>query len=504
MSRKFLTNINLNRNELQNAVIQPLASAPSTPIRGLVYFDTSLQKFGVYDGTQWIYMGDFDGSDYVNLTSNQTVGGIKTFSQFPVTPNTAPSTNFQVANKKYVDDAILAGGGYTNEEAQDAVGSILTDTATADFTYDDATPSITVDVKDSPLLNGQDSAYYRSRANHTGTQTASTISDFQSTVSANTDVAANTAARHTHANKTILDNTTASFTTADETKIDYITVTASTDLDAIRTRVESLDAAVVLRGSWDASTGTFPGGGSAKAGDSYIVSGDGTVNGIDFKIGDRLLAITNNASTSTYAGSWLKLDYTDQVLSVNGQTGAVVLTKADLGLGNVDNTSDANKPISTATQTALNLKINNSEKGAASGVATLDASTKIPIAQVPTGTTSTTVALGDHTHSAATTSTAGFTTLATQAEAEAKSVTTKAVTPAALATFTRKYTATIGGSTSIAVTHGLGSQWVTAQAFDATTNELVECDITLTSATQTTFGFTVAPTANSIRVVITG
>lgn len=32
------------------------------------------------------------------------------------------------------------------------------------------------------------------------------------------------------------------------------------------------------------------------------------------------------------------------------------LTKADVGLGNVDNTSDANKPISTATQTALNGK----------------------------------------------------------------------------------------------------------------------------------------------------
>jgi len=37
-------------------------------------------------------------------------------------------------------------------------------------------------------------------------------------------------------------------------------------------------------------------------------------------------------------------------------------------------------------------------KGAANGIASLDASTKIPIAQVPTGTTSTTVSLGNHTH----------------------------------------------------------------------------------------------------------
>lgn len=44
------------------------------------------------------------------------------------------------------------------------------------------------------------------------------------------------------------------------------------------------------------------------------------------------------------------------VNSVNGNTGNVVLTKSSLGLGNVDNTSDANKPVSTAQQTALNLK----------------------------------------------------------------------------------------------------------------------------------------------------
>lgn len=44
------------------------------------------------------------------------------------------------------------------------------------------------------------------------------------------------------------------------------------------------------------------------------------------------------------------------VLSVNGFTGAVVLTKANIGLGNVDNTSDANKPVSTATATALATK----------------------------------------------------------------------------------------------------------------------------------------------------
>jgi hypothetical protein len=44
------------------------------------------------------------------------------------------------------------------------------------------------------------------------------------------------------------------------------------------------------------------------------------------------------------------------VQSVAGKTGAVTLDKSDVGLGNVDNTSDANKPVSTATQTALDGK----------------------------------------------------------------------------------------------------------------------------------------------------
>lgn len=44
------------------------------------------------------------------------------------------------------------------------------------------------------------------------------------------------------------------------------------------------------------------------------------------------------------------------VTSVAGKTGAVNLAASDVGLGNVDNTSDANKPISTATQTALDKK----------------------------------------------------------------------------------------------------------------------------------------------------
>lgn len=52
---------------------------------------------------------------------------------------------------------------------------------------------------------------------------------------------------------------------------------------------------------------------------------------------------------------------TGGVTSVNNKTGAVTIGKGDVGLGNVDNTSDANKPISTATQTALNAKADKTD-----------------------------------------------------------------------------------------------------------------------------------------------
>lgn len=62
---------------------------------------------------------------------------------------------------------------------------------------------------------------------------------------------------------------------------------------------------------------------------------------------------TDNPGT---LADWLELAATGVVTSVAGRTGAVVLTKSDVGLANVDNTSDANKPVSSATQTALNAK----------------------------------------------------------------------------------------------------------------------------------------------------
>ena len=45
-----------------------------------------------------------DNTDYVDLTDTQTVAWVKTFSSIPVWPNSNPTTDNQLARKKYVDD----------------------------------------------------------------------------------------------------------------------------------------------------------------------------------------------------------------------------------------------------------------------------------------------------------------------------------------------------------------------------------------------------------------
>jgi len=142
-------------------------------------------------------------------------------------------------------------------------------------------------------------------------------------------------------------------TSAEKTKLGYISVTQAVDLDQMETDIAALANGMVYKGNWDASSGSFPGTGSAEIGWFYTVSIAGTVDGVAFAVGDRLIGVANNASTTTYASNWTKLDATDDVSSVFGRNGNVVAASGDYNAGQITNTP-AGSIASTTVQDAIN------------------------------------------------------------------------------------------------------------------------------------------------------
>lgn len=66
---KILVNLDLNKNELQNARIQNLATAPSSPVEGQIYYDTVDDTFYGWDGVTWIDLGGSSSGDADTLDS---------------------------------------------------------------------------------------------------------------------------------------------------------------------------------------------------------------------------------------------------------------------------------------------------------------------------------------------------------------------------------------------------------------------------------------------------
>lgn len=178
MARLFVTGINLNKNELQNARIQNLSSAPSSPVAGQIYFNTTAAVLYFYNGTEWVpasgsteVIQDVIGSSVIGgtgLTATYNDGLGETTIDLD---NTAVSHgSYGGSASKTVSFTVDQQGRLTaasdtnisitasqvsdfNEAAQDTIAGILTEGEGIDISYNDPSNTITISAEDASDTN---------------------------------------------------------------------------------------------------------------------------------------------------------------------------------------------------------------------------------------------------------------------------------------------------------------------------------------------------------------
>lgn len=325
--------------------------------------------------------------------------------------------------KKFLVSIDLGKNEIQNAVAQ-VLGSAPSSPAPGQFYYDSTAQAILWHTSSgwvNPL----------SRGNHTGTQTASTISDFDTQVRTSRldQMAAPTAALNL--NNQRITNLAAPTAATDAATKGYV--------DAA---VNGLDWKQSVRVATTAD---------------ITLSGLQTIDGVSVQAGDRVLV--KNQSTAAQngiyvaaSGAWTRATDADSDAEVT--SGMAVMVTEGTTQGDTQWVLTTNDPITLGTTT-----LSFSQIGASTSY-----------------TQGTGISIAGNVISVDT------------------------------AVVARKFAQTIGNgsSSSITVTHNLGTQDVIVQVYEIATNETVECDVIRSSTTQVTLGFAVAPANNSLRVVVYG
>lgn len=322
----------------------------------------------------------------VKLTGNQTIAGTKTFSNEIIVPT--PTLSTHVATKAYIDGLIstrepaitagTTGDYYRGDKTWATLDKTAVGLANVDNTSDANKPVSTamqtaLDLKENTITAGTTAQYYRGdKTWQTLNKAAVGLSNVDNTSDLNKPISTATQSALDAKENTIAAGTTAQYyrgdktwQTLNKTAVGLANVDNTSDADKpISTATQTaLDA---------------------KAADSDVVklTGNQTVAGIKtFSSSPKMGGTATighvwTASSTDGSGGWAaagtpasSVDWADVLnkpatfpptIGTTGTTAAAgnhTHTKSDVGLGNVDNTSDANKPISTATQTALDAKV---------------------------------------------------------------------------------------------------------------------------------------------------
>jgi hypothetical protein len=288
MAKKFLTNLDLTKNQIVNVALHNLASAPGTPVQGQVYFNTTDKKIYYWDSTAWL---DISGD------IRDVIGG---------NALAATNSNGAITLDVNVDNATI-------EIATDAIRVKDLGITTAKIA-DSAITTIKINANAVTLGKIQQIAALRVLGNLGG---------------ALADVAEITV---------ITDMVNASSTTL---------ATSS----AIKTYIDGAVGALGnLEGGWDASSGTFPVGSSpvagTKKGDYWYVTTAGTTGGIVFNVGDVIIANKDAAST-TLAADWIALEVNRGQASTTVLGLVTLATDAEVQTG-----TDSNKVVTPSSLSA--------------------------------------------------------------------------------------------------------------------------------------------------------
>ena len=486
MAIKYLSSINLSKNELQNAVIQNLASAPSSPAEGQIYYNTTDERMYFYDGAAWVDMsGDIqDVLGGSGLTASTSANGDV------ITLNIGQGTGIQV-NADTIELNHLGLEDLTDPNADriffwdDSAGAskfLTVDSATGvrinGTTLDlNAVPnsslansSVTV-TAGAGLINGGNVSLGGTITLNVGAGEGITVNADDIALKNGTNLSANTVVKWDNTNNQL----TNSSITDDGTTVTIganLTVTGTTTY--VNSNTVEIGDNIILLNRDETGTPSQNAGFEIERGTSTNVSFIWNETSDYFSTVDQPLHVGSIADITA-------ADASQVLISDSG-----VIKKADA--------SDI-----------LDLIVFSGESGTASpstGNFTLAAGEGINT--VASGST-VTISGED-----ATESNKGIVELATNAETITGTSTTLATHPAGVkaaiddALANTGYSANVGNgtNTSYAITHSLGSRDVIVQLYDNATYDTVFVDTVRTDTNTVTLTFATAPALNAYRVVI--
>ena len=158
---KYLSNIDLSNNELQNAVLHPLGTAPSSPSEGQIYYNTGQDKVYVYNGSAWVSISgditEIQSTTTGQLTISNHTGPIPSLS---IVTGAVTNGGSALATGDQIYDFVL-GLGYTGNAGDITRVNITAGaglTGTVDTTSGDHTQTIDIGAGDGIDVNANDIA----------------------------------------------------------------------------------------------------------------------------------------------------------------------------------------------------------------------------------------------------------------------------------------------------------------------------------------------------------